>query len=620
MKLGALATAAGLTLVAATLTTAPSFSVEATTSDPPSTVVIDNTESELTPAESWRTSTSLPGYFGDNYAFAQPGEADPVARWRPGTLAPGTYAIDVWLPNGNHERSADVGYRVHHAGQVTTFSLNQQVEGGYWAPGAAELAFAGDGNEFVELVVNDAAPSGAGQTFVIADAVRFVEPGDPPTAPTKVTGSSVVHGIQLTWDEVDNASHYIIERSRHPQRGFEEIATGGATGILDPVPDDSRPFYYTVIAANAAGVSPPSEPIRVRWTKPSAPPELRWNGVFLSSERIAGLREHIATNSDDPALTNLFEQADRALGRDPKAPRQWYVPPFYSGDPANHRRPKHALMEDANEAYSAALTYRLTDDERYAEAAATLINAWATEVEALSRADDSALVFSYHFPALIFAADLLEPYHGWDRTSRREFAQFVRDRAVPMNTMRSANNWANWGTVLVISAGAYLRDRDLFAVGLARWKELIDSQVATDGTLPHEITRNNGTGNAGIWYTHFSLQPQTIAAEVALVNGVDVFDYTSPTGMSLHDAFHVVAGWVDEPTTFPIWQGDPDDMVNVRFVDYELDGERWRESSFSYFEILTRRWPNPSADAVLVDEGPVSTMHSAPHMSLTHGR
>jgi hypothetical protein len=156
MKLGALATAAGLTLVAATLTTAPSFSVEATTSDPPSTVVIDNTESELTPAESWRTSTSLPGYFGDNYAFAQPGEADPVARWRPGTLAPGTYAIDVWLPNGNHERSADVGYRVHHAGQVTTFSLNQQVEGGYWAPGAAELAFAGDGNEFVELVVNDA--------------------------------------------------------------------------------------------------------------------------------------------------------------------------------------------------------------------------------------------------------------------------------------------------------------------------------------------------------------------------------------------------------------------------------------------------------------------------------
>ncbi|SEE08430.1 polysaccharide lyase family 8 super-sandwich domain-containing protein [Ruania alba] len=136
-------------------------------------ITIDNSVAELEPRASWRTSRHLSGYHGRDYAFAEPGQDAPVARWNPGSLDPGSYTVEVWLPEGDDKRSAAASYRVHHGGQVTTFSIDQQATGGAWVTGISELAFTGDGAEYVELVVNDAEASGADRTFVVADAVRL---------------------------------------------------------------------------------------------------------------------------------------------------------------------------------------------------------------------------------------------------------------------------------------------------------------------------------------------------------------------------------------------------------------------------------------------------------------
>ena len=111
----------------------------------------------------------------------------------------------------------------------------------------------------------------------------------------------------------------------------------------------------------------------------------------------------------------------------------------------------------------------------------------------------------------------------------------------------------------------------------------------------HQILTLDGT----------SPMPQTLAAEILRVNGVDLFDYKSPQGHTLKQAFFRIAAWTETPATFPYWKGDPKEL---RGVDY-----------FSYFEILNAHWPNDSASALLVKARPMSANHSAPFLTFTHG-
>ena len=278
-------------------------------------------------------------------------------------------------------------------------------------------------------------------------------------------------------------------------------------------------------------------------------------GVLLSDARLADLKRRVADHTEPTytAFLKLRASADAQRDRRPTVPREWYVPGFYS-DPVGHTKAKDGLQQDANSAYELALMYRMTDNPIYATAAARLINGWATGVQSLSQKDDSMLCFSYHFPAFIFAADLLKNAPEWPTAQRKTFQAFVRDKALPMNTMARRNNWGNWGLVLVLSAAAYLQDHALFQEGTARARDFIDEQIADDGHLPLEVVRNNGVGERGLWYSHFTLMPQTLAFEIARVNGVDLFDYRSPHGHTLRRAFERVAPWAHHPETFPLLQ------------------------------------------------------------------
>lgn len=230
-----------------------------------------------------------------------------------------------------------------------------------------------------------------------------------------------------------------------------------------------------------------------------------WNpamgeGLFLSDARLATLQERVAQKIEPTytAYLSLQRNADGALNREPHPPTEWYVPGFYR-DPAGHNKAKDGLANDANAAYGLALMYRMNGDEKYAVAVARLINGWATGLKSMSTKDDSMLSFSYHFPAFIFAASLIEHSKNWPAEQQQSFKAFVRTKALPMNTMARENNWGNWGLVLVLAGAGYLEDQALFDKGIARWKHFIETQLAADGHLPLEVIRNNGVGERGIW-------------------------------------------------------------------------------------------------------------------------
>jgi hypothetical protein len=127
---------------------------------------------------------------------------------------------------------------------------------------------------------------------------------------------------------------------------------------------------------------------------------------------------------------------------------------------------------------------------------------------------------------MIFGADLLASWPGFSANRQDAFRRFCRETALPLNTMDRNNNWGNWGLVLVLACARYLDDDELLDRGEQRWKELLDRQIDNQGHLHHEVHRSGGM--RGIWYSHFSLFPQTIAAEILRLAGRDLYDWRSP--------------------------------------------------------------------------------------------
>ncbi len=354
-----------------------------------------------------------------------------------------------------------------------------------------------------------------------------------------------------------------------------------------------------LLAAALALLPVAAAPLGARAADPGWP-----RGVLLSEQRLAVLRLRLNAKAQPTtdAYTKLRRDAEQQLERQPHVPAHWHVPGYYR-DADGHRKAKEGLQDDANAAYLLALAFRMEGDERFARAAVRLLNAWPAGVKTTSTKDDSTLSFSYHFPAMLFAADLLKRWQGWPAAEQEAFRRFLREKALPLNTMDRPNNWGNWGLVLVMAAAAHLGDRALFEKGVARWKELVETQVAEDGHLPHEVTRNGG--RSGLWYSNFSLMPQTIAAEIARVNGADLYDYRAPNGRTLRQAFERLAPWIRKPETFPYWKGNPKDLHGATYV--------------SYFEILNARWPDADATALLEQHRPLTAQHSAPALTFTHG-
>lgn len=302
------------------------------------------------------------------------------------------------------------------------------------------------------------------------------------------------------------------------------------------------------------------------------------------------------------AFVKLKEIADREVRRQPSVPSEWYVPGYYR-DTKGHLEAKATLQNDANAAYRLALCYRIAGELECAAAAVRIINAWATQLKTFNRSDDSMLSFSYHFPALIFAADLLRGAPCWPAQEQLEFEKFLRQSALPMSSMDAPNNWGNWGMLLSISIAAYLKDRELFDRCVERWKQFVEEQIDETGELKHEVTRNQG--KSGIWYSNFSLMPQTLSAEIARVNGVDLYEYRSKSGRTIRQAFEKVAGWCLRPETFPHYKGDARDLYGADYM--------------SYFEILNAHWPNKNAAELLNRKRPMTAHHGAPALTLTHG-
>lgn len=345
-------------------------------------------------------------------------------------------------------------------------------------------------------------------------------------------------------------------------------------------------------------------------------------GAVLNSDtRIAAVSARIDAGAEPQAsgYERLMDDVTAGMLREPAPPKHYFVPFFYN-DPDAHRAARDGLQNDANTAYQLALAYRLTGDAGYGQRAAEFIDAWTSGVECVRTGEDSALAFSYHFPAFVYAAELLNGSPVWSEDGERAFAGFLEQTAIPVagSILHPTNNWGSWALELTTVAASYLDDEAAISAAAVRATELLEHQIDANGHLPEEVNRNNGVGDYGIWYTHFSLQPLFLVAETLSSYGIDLFSYVNANGVGLQDAADAAAGWVADPETFEYFTGDISDLANVRTVDY-LREAGVIAHSMSYFELAQNHYPSDALAGVLAEEGAMTSIHSIPHLSLTHG-
>ncbi|MBC8039589.1 MAG: alginate lyase family protein, partial [Opitutaceae bacterium] len=212
---------------------------------------------------------------------------------------------------------------------------------------------------------------------------------------------------------------------------------------------------------------------------------------------------------------------------------------------------------------------------------------------------------------------------SWVPADREEFDAFLTKTALPLNTAGRPNNHGSWGNLLRIAIAAYRDDGALISTSVARHRRFIELQIGKDDEFTEEV-RRNGTGDAGIGYSHFTLGPLAVTALIAENRGIELFDYVAPNGRTMEAAWRRLVPWTANPATFPYFTGkDVAKISAVTTIDHDyFDTAKTGLVAIrmGYFDLLQARWPVPAAAGIIDRLGPAALDSAAMQwLGLTHG-
>ena len=349
-----------------------------------------------------------------------------------------------------------------------------------------------------------------------------------------------------------------------------------AAAVLSVLPSAMAQTQTSGSARNAGFTTPQTAPA----------PNLHGTGIdkplLFSKERVEEMR------SKTKSVETLKRRCDKEL-EVKAAPVETMEPPsHYTSTGTTHDPAEAMLNHDSNMAYHAAVCYALTQDIRYAVHAQQIIDAWASTLKEVKGGQGESSC-NFYMPPMIIAASVVRDVNHWNDAGFK----VLLDKTVRKTTHdKRDNNHGTWGVLLDSCIGFYLGDEALIKKAKNRWNELICHQVDKEGVLFLEIARSNTNnfsggpdkGVNGIHYTHYTLLPATLTAEIFRSQGDDL--YSMPGGEFLRRAFVKAAAFTLKPETSPYYESNHGVLNGVY-------------SSTSYFAVLNKRYPCADATALL---------------------
>lgn len=308
--------------------------------------------------------------------------------------------------------------------------------------------------------------------------------------------------------------------------------------------------------------------------------------AWLSDSDIQSLRKQ-------PARTAvLIQRCDKEIDTQASPIADIAPPPHYSATGVVHSESGKSFSEDGRRAFRAGLCYAVSEDQRYAKHAQAIISAWGDTLRAVSTPQGVAEI-NFNLAYYVLAASMVRDVGGWDDAS---FRRVLTKIVPPLQSSNNRNNHANWHVFRDASIAAYLGDSALLERTRKHWLELMDSQVAEDGSLPLEICRSDTSnycggptqGINGMSYTHYTLKPTVAAAHIFELQGQPVWQ--TPQGSKLGTAYRKAAEWTLHPETFPYYASNGGKLNGLNGSDY--------------FVMLQGHYPNDNAARVISGSRP----------------
>ncbi|MGE5606422.1 MAG: alginate lyase family protein, partial [Bacteroidota bacterium] len=284
--------------------------------------------------------------------------------------------------------------------------------------------------------------------------------------------------------------------------------------------------------------------------------------TVINRSEFSVVKELIAKNINPQAFAfqNLIADADEALQFIPDPPANMNIMSSY--ELGNNLQEMRAwLWKNCHAAYCSALAYAYSGKIDYAEKAVSILNAWAKKATTFYGAECGLQLGSYFTP-MLYAADLLTDYSGWNEWDQQDFKEWWRKNCLvhTREVMYSKDNdWKDAGILGVLAAAVVLEDPTLFYEALVElasysygdWKLKRNNNTVY---LPREVNRNNGRN--GITYTNYAFTCLVQAIEIARYAGFNFWNLKTTSGASLKEAVESLFKWDVLGAPFP-WNQNP---------------------------------------------------------------
>ncbi|MGW6524719.1 alginate lyase family protein [Streptomyces sp. NPDC054962] len=245
-------------------------------------------------------------------------------------------------------------------------------------------------------------------------------------------------------------------------------------------------FLVTVTALVLGALASPNVP-----PAQAAPTTFAHPGVTVSRAQLDFVRGKVdsAAQPWKGAFDQLLASKYASLSRTPK-PRAVVECGSYSN-------PNYGCTderEDALAAYTDALAWYVTRDERYAKKAIELMDAWSAVVKDHTNSN-APLQTGWAGSSWPRAAEIIKYTYtgGWAGSGR--FATMLRDVYLPevINGSNSNGNWELSMTEAAIGISVFLEDRTSYDKAMAKFRTRTAAYVylASDGELPKTVPSQN---------------------------------------------------------------------------------------------------------------------------------
>jgi hypothetical protein len=299
---------------------------------------------------------------------------------------------------------------------------------------------------------------------------------------------------------------------------------------------------------------------------------------------------------------------------DPKNPSGPFVNRDGMTNPDNfvaHRE----LMLDFVRAFDAlAAAYKLTGDERYAEAAVRHLRAWFVDpatrmnpnlqysqaIRGLNTGRGIGVIDTVHFAEVARGVETLRGSRalspaddgavtGWFR----DYLHWMRTSAYGQDESQRANNH---GTCWVLQAAAFAHlvgDQEVLSACRDRFeRDLLPNQMARDGSFPLELARTKPYG-----YSIFDLDVMTALAQLLSRPGENLVAFTLSDGRSLVKGVAFLEPYIADKAKWPkppdamYWNDWPVRQPSLVFGALAAGRDDW-------LEVWKRLEPDPKVEEV----------------------